>query len=195
MTDHFTQALVCAGVDERRVVRAPVSRLVVDVERFPRDADEPMAARGMGVVYRATSSLRPLRRALSPAEREALLCAWYHPHHARLEQAVAPVLRTTALVRDSVGLTSAARERNKIEVVADEQRAEGGRGVQSACDVAGDENFGEFVALILGVQIRSADTATVHVEHQLSGGRSRRGHIDDRQYSIRAADSLHSRGV
>ncbi len=92
MTDHFTQALFCAGVDERRVVRAPVSRLVVDVERFPSDADEPMAARGMGVVYRATSLLQPLRRALSPAEREALLSAWYHPHHARLEQAVATVL-------------------------------------------------------------------------------------------------------
>ena len=69
----------------------------------------------------------------------------------------------------------AARERNKIEVVADEQRAEGGRGVQSACDVAGDENFGEFVIAEFehaGRGDRFADQrgieerpAQIHVEH------------------------------
>ncbi len=75
MTDHFTHALFCEGVDAAQVVRAPVSRLVVDVERFPVDADEPMAAVGMGAVYTATSSLQPLRRPISPSEREALLHA------------------------------------------------------------------------------------------------------------------------
>ena len=77
MTDHFTHALFCDGVDAAQVVRPPVSRLVVDVERFPVDADEPMAAVGMGAVYTATSSLQPLRRPLAHAEREALLRAWY----------------------------------------------------------------------------------------------------------------------
>ena len=92
MTDHFTHDLFCGGVDAAQVVRAPVSRLVVDVERFPVDASEPMAAVGMGAVYASTSQLQPLRRALAPAEREALLRTWYHPHHAQLEQAVAGML-------------------------------------------------------------------------------------------------------
>ncbi|MBP9591041.1 MAG: N-formylglutamate amidohydrolase [Steroidobacteraceae bacterium] len=53
---------VRAQLSEAVVVRSPVGRLVVDVERFPDDGDEPMAARGMGAVYTATSQLTPLRR-------------------------------------------------------------------------------------------------------------------------------------
>lgn len=88
MTDHFTHALFAAPADEAMVVAAMVSRLVVDVERFPDDALEPMAARGMGALYQVTSQLAPLRRPLSPIEREALMRRWYHPHHERLEAAV-----------------------------------------------------------------------------------------------------------
>jgi len=50
MTDHHTRAIFADPRSDAAVVRSPVSRLVVDVERFPDDADEPMAARGMGVV-------------------------------------------------------------------------------------------------------------------------------------------------
>jgi hypothetical protein len=39
----------------------PVSRLVVDPERFVDDATEPMAACGMGVIYTQTSQRMPLR--------------------------------------------------------------------------------------------------------------------------------------
>ena len=65
MTDHHTHDLftVCAGADA--IFRAPVSRLVVDVERFADDAVEEMAAQGMGSIYQVTSSLQPLRRSLS----------------------------------------------------------------------------------------------------------------------------------
>ena len=51
MTDHHTLALFAGEGAGCRVVRAPVSRLVVDCERFADDAHEGMAARGMGAVY------------------------------------------------------------------------------------------------------------------------------------------------
>jgi len=88
MTDHHTLALFADQTSEAQVVRAPVSRLVVDMERFPSDEDEPMAARGMGAVYSLTSHLLPLRRPLVAEEREKLMQDYYHPHHAHLECAV-----------------------------------------------------------------------------------------------------------
>lgn len=88
MTDHQTLALFADASSSTAVVRSPVSRLVVDVERFPNDRDEPMAARGMGAVYTITSQLTPLRRQLTETERESLMQRYYLPHHARLEKAV-----------------------------------------------------------------------------------------------------------
>jgi N-formylglutamate amidohydrolase len=88
MTDHLTLPLFASGTPETQVIRAPASRLVVDVERFEDDHEEPMAGRGMGAVYSVTSSLKPLRRPLSDVERDALMLEYYHPHHARLEAAV-----------------------------------------------------------------------------------------------------------
>ncbi|MEK8051966.1 N-formylglutamate amidohydrolase [Ideonella sp. DXS22W] len=95
MTDHCTQALFVPPAEAGGgvcAVRAAVSRLVVDVERFADDHDEPMAARGMGVIYTRTADGQALRRPLAPAEREALLAEHYRPHHARLEAAVASAL-------------------------------------------------------------------------------------------------------
>jgi len=73
MTDHHTLALFASQVSNEAVVRASVSRLVVDVERFVEDKQEPMHERGMGVIYMATSDIKPLRRSISPEEREALI--------------------------------------------------------------------------------------------------------------------------
>jgi N-formylglutamate amidohydrolase len=92
MTDHLTHTIFAEPLSESMVVRAPVSRLVVDVERFAEDEHEPMAARGMGAIYGVTSHLRPLRRRLSPNEREMLMQTWYHPHHQRLEAVVSDTL-------------------------------------------------------------------------------------------------------
>lgn len=92
MTDHFTHALFAEPHGDATVIRAPVSRLVVDVERFPDDAAEPMAARGMGAIYEVTSHLAPLRRQLSKVERDALMFDWYQSHHNRLEAAVTAVV-------------------------------------------------------------------------------------------------------
>lgn len=91
MTDHHTHALF-AGSESVRVVRAPVSRLVVDVERFADDLMEPMAARGMGVIYERTSTLARLRRQPTYAERGSLLDTYYWPHHEQLERSVAEAL-------------------------------------------------------------------------------------------------------
>jgi N-formylglutamate amidohydrolase len=51
MTDAWTDQLFPTTAAERARVVFPVSRLVCDVERFPDDEREPMAARGMGAVY------------------------------------------------------------------------------------------------------------------------------------------------
>jgi N-formylglutamate deformylase len=87
MTDAWTD-LLAEGIQLPAVcVVFPVSRLVVDVERFPEDELEPMAAKGMGAVYTRLSTGEPLRRPDS-AERDRLMGTWYYPHHARLTQAV-----------------------------------------------------------------------------------------------------------
>jgi N-formylglutamate amidohydrolase len=86
MTDRYTDELF-ADVPGPAVI-SPVSRLVVDVERFEDDELEPMAACGMGVVYTRTHDGQTLRRAPSEAEREELLDLYYRPHHAAFESAV-----------------------------------------------------------------------------------------------------------
>ncbi len=88
MTDLHTRQLFTHGIPDAQVICAPVSRLVVDVERFEQDEDEAMAARGMGAIYQLTHRLEPLRRAITPYEREQLLSDWYRPHHRALTSAV-----------------------------------------------------------------------------------------------------------
>ena len=73
MTDQHTQDLFGQGVNSSQVVVAPVSRLVVDVERFEDDALEPMSGVGMGVVYTRTHDAKTLRRPISQEERGELL--------------------------------------------------------------------------------------------------------------------------
>ena len=89
MTDRFTDELF--KFDDKRFssLAFPVSRLIVDVERFPDDNDEPMAAHGMGVVYSKTHDGKPLRNErFKPHMRENLISKYYHPHHLALENLV-----------------------------------------------------------------------------------------------------------
>lgn len=92
MTDHLTLELLAAGVPAHQMVRAKVSRLVLDVERFEDDRLEPMSAQGMGIVYERTSAGLDLRRPITSSERQALLDAWYHPHHERLGSVTQKIL-------------------------------------------------------------------------------------------------------
>jgi N-formylglutamate amidohydrolase len=92
MTDWFTDELYSLLPWEAVQVRFPVSRLIVDPERFQDDAEEPMAARGMGVIYTRTADGRPLRDPPSDAERAALIGGYYTPHHEQLSAAVDAVI-------------------------------------------------------------------------------------------------------
>lgn len=86
MTDWFTDELF--ELPEATRIVFPVSRLVVDPERFLEDSQEAMAAVGMGVIYTRTSLGAPLRSVPSTMERSGLLDRHYHPHHRRLSKAV-----------------------------------------------------------------------------------------------------------
>jgi N-formylglutamate deformylase len=82
LTDHHTHKLFNCGLATKLVF--PVSRLVVDPERFIQD---PMETVGMGVVYTRTSDGEALRD-ISEVDRLALINSYYHPHHNTLTRMV-----------------------------------------------------------------------------------------------------------
>ena len=82
MTDHHTDRLFDLPRARRCVF--PVSRLVVDPERF---IDDPMECFGMGVVYTHAANGEALR-AISEIDRLGFINTYYHPHHARLTSMV-----------------------------------------------------------------------------------------------------------
>jgi N-formylglutamate amidohydrolase len=82
MTDHHTDRLF--DLPEARRCVFPVSRLVVDPERFIQD---PMESVGMGVVYTRTADGVALR-AISDVDRLSLINTYYNPHHAALTRMV-----------------------------------------------------------------------------------------------------------
>jgi N-formylglutamate amidohydrolase len=61
--------------------------IIVEPERFPDDADEPMSKKGMGAVYTRTSDGRTLKR-VSRKERDGLMQRYYWPHQHELERCV-----------------------------------------------------------------------------------------------------------
>ncbi|HAZ66567.1 MAG TPA: hypothetical protein DCY41_07420, partial [Opitutae bacterium] len=88
LVDHRTDELFAPLNPNITIVTAPVSRLVVDVERFRDDRDEAAAKHGMGAVYTHGVNNVPLRSKLEASERERLLKTWYDPHHAKLNHEV-----------------------------------------------------------------------------------------------------------
>ncbi len=66
----------------------PVSRLVVDPERFSEDPQESMSQVGMGVTYTKGSLRQPLREQLTQGKRQKLLERYYIPHRQKLTDAV-----------------------------------------------------------------------------------------------------------
>ncbi|WP_062306747.1 N-formylglutamate amidohydrolase [Demequina subtropica] len=91
MTDSFTDVIAARATEaagiEALVITAPVSRLVVDVERFV-DGSEPMEKVGMGPIYTHTHDQRTLRDTVDAA----LLDRYFHPHTQAVEDAVTAAL-------------------------------------------------------------------------------------------------------
>ena len=91
MTDWHTADLFKPAVTRLgSAIEFPVSRLLVDPERFPDDAEEPMSRVGMGVLYTKTAHGAILRKqgCDTGAKREQLIKAYYTPHHRKLSEAV-----------------------------------------------------------------------------------------------------------
>ena len=93
LVDHRTDELFDLAVPHASKLVAPVSRLLVDVERFEDDAREPMVTRGMGVLYERTIDGSPLRT-IPQGRREELLERYYRPHHEALTRACDTALRS-----------------------------------------------------------------------------------------------------
>lgn len=89
VTDWYTDVIFgsAAGEDDV-VVQFPVSRLVLDPERFEEDAVEAMSARGVGVIYLKSSIGGFLRHPVPEEARQRLLDTYYRPHHRKLADGV-----------------------------------------------------------------------------------------------------------
>ena len=109
MTDAFTDELF--DLPGATVVRFPLSRLIVDVERFPDDAEEPMSKVGMGKFYTQTSHGHRLRRRLDRLETELLLAEVYRPHHDYFTE-----VTTRALHQDGKALILDAHSLSLIHI-------------------------------------------------------------------------------
>ncbi len=87
-TDHATDAIFQQAFPEAKAIVFPVSRLVVDPERFSEDSQEPMSQVGMGVTYTRGSLRQPLREQPTQEKRQELLERYYIPHHQKLTEVV-----------------------------------------------------------------------------------------------------------
>ena len=89
ITDAYTDEIFGAyAKDTDTVIIFPISRLIVDPERFLNDKEEVMANIGMGVIYTNTSNGDILRKMPSKAERKSLIRKYYQPHHEHLANTV-----------------------------------------------------------------------------------------------------------
>ena len=92
LTDWYTDELFGGDWAPQNVHQFEHSRLVVDVERFASDNEEPCAKVGMGATYVKTTRGEPLR-SLSASRREELIKKYYEPHHQIFTEKVIQILK------------------------------------------------------------------------------------------------------
>jgi len=78
-TDHYTDELFSMAGPGISTVAFPISRLVVDPERFEDDDHEPMATRGLGLLYECGHDGERIRSSIRPERRAWYLDRWYRP--------------------------------------------------------------------------------------------------------------------
>lgn len=91
LTDWYTDELFGQAWAPQNVHQFQHSRLVVDVERFVSDNDEPCAQVGMGAAYTKTTQGEPLRN-LTSTRRHELIQNYYIPHHQIFTEKVIQIL-------------------------------------------------------------------------------------------------------
>jgi len=92
MTDRYTDEIFsCVSELGGISVIYTYSRLVLDPERFRDDKKEPMAAKGMGIIYTKDSNGRLLRN-INETERYRLLENLYDPYHNAISKEVQNLL-------------------------------------------------------------------------------------------------------
>lgn len=84
LADLYTDEMVQDNPEYKKV-QAPISRLVVDTERFVEDKDEPASKYGMGVIYTHSCSGNIIKQIPNQKDRSELLDKYYYPHHKLLE--------------------------------------------------------------------------------------------------------------
>lgn len=93
MTDWYTDELFNHALDIGGMMFVNrCSRLVVDPERFPNDAEEVMAGRGMGAVYTKTSDGSALRSEGPAGCRQDLLSRYFVPYAEAVADQVGRIL-------------------------------------------------------------------------------------------------------
>ncbi|PZP56489.1 MAG: hypothetical protein DI586_03610 [Micavibrio aeruginosavorus] len=91
LADLYTDEIYC--LPEASSLVFPVSRFLVDAERFSDDNQESMAQRGMGVLYKVDTDLNVIRPDMSAHRRQELMDRYYWAHHNRLDEMVARILK------------------------------------------------------------------------------------------------------
>jgi N-formylglutamate amidohydrolase len=91
MTDHYTDQLFEVDAITQKTLKFPVSRLLLDPERFASDSEEVMSKVGMGCVYEKTHNGKQLKHALKI--RDELISKYYQPHHKRFTNMVDECLK------------------------------------------------------------------------------------------------------
>ena len=86
MTDHFTDELFNVLGDNIHQLKFPISRLLVDVERFEKDELEPMCKVGMGCIYEKTHDGNSLKNVENI--KDELINKFYKTHYENFTKIV-----------------------------------------------------------------------------------------------------------